>query len=107
MRGQEGGATMRGQKGGAARGRREMMMRPTSWCDERTRRQCNEREHNLVVFRVQSESTGKVVAMAVACIEQKSEGWVAGEEAHWIQQLQPATFHIESAAGVLLIACRD
>ena len=45
--------------------------------------------------------------MAVAYIEQKSEGWVAGEEAHGIQQLQPATFHTESAAGVLLIACRD
>ena len=45
--------------------------------------------------------------MAVAGIEQKSEGWGAGEEAHGIQQLQPATFHTESAAGVLLIACHD
>ena len=98
---------MRGREGGAARGRREMMMQPTSWRNKRTRGQRDERQHNLIVFRVQSESTGKVAAMAVAGIEQKSEGWGAGEEAHGIQQLQPATFHTESAAGVLLIACHD
>jgi hypothetical protein len=36
---------------------------PTSCHDEMTRGWCNKRRHNLIVFRVQTESTGKVAAM--------------------------------------------
>jgi len=35
----------------------------------------DERRHNFVVFRVQTESTGKVVAMVVARIERKPENF--------------------------------
>ena len=52
----------------------------TSWHDEVTRGWRDERRHNFVVFRVQTESTDKVVAMVVARIEQKPEGWGPGEE---------------------------
>ena len=45
----------------------------TSWHDEVMRGWCDERRHNLVVFRVQTESTGKVAAMVAARIEQKPE----------------------------------
>jgi hypothetical protein len=41
----------------------------TSWHNKVTRGQHDERGHNLVVFRVQIESTGKVAAMVVARIE--------------------------------------
>jgi len=45
----------------------------TSWHDEVTRGRCGERRHNLIVFRVQMESNGKVVAMVVAHIERKPD----------------------------------
>jgi hypothetical protein len=48
----------------------------TSWHDEVTEGRRNERRHNLVVFRVQTESTGKVAAMVVARIERKPEIFV-------------------------------
>ena len=43
----------------------------TSWHNKVMRGWHNERQHNLIVFRVQMESTGKVAAMVVARIEQK------------------------------------
>jgi len=45
----------------------------TSWHDKVTRGRHNERRHNLVVFRVQTESTDKVAAMVMACIERTSQ----------------------------------
>ena len=40
-----------------------------SWHNKVTQGRHDERGHNLVVFRVQIESTGKVAAMVVARIE--------------------------------------
>ena len=48
----------------------------TSWHNKVPGGQCNERRHNLVVFWVQTESTGKVAAMVVARIERKPEIFV-------------------------------
>ena len=63
--------------GKTARGRRnERITRgnvTTSWHDETTSGRHDKRQHTLIVVRVQKESTGKVVAMVVAHIEQKSE----------------------------------
>jgi hypothetical protein len=39
----------------------------------------NDKEH-LVVIRLQTESTGKVAAMVIACIERKPEGLGFGDE---------------------------
>jgi hypothetical protein len=61
----------------------------TSWHNEVTRGRCGERRHNLVVFRVQTESTGKVVAMVVACIERKPEGWGPREENEEVGNVVP------------------
>ena len=67
-----------------ARGRHnERMTRgyaTTSWHNKVTRGWRNKRQHNLVVFRVQMESTDKVAAMVVARIERKLEVWGPGEE---------------------------
>jgi hypothetical protein len=52
----------------------------TSWHNEVMRGRRDERQHNLVVFRVQTESTGKVAAMVVARIELTPEGWGTGGE---------------------------
>jgi len=87
------GKTMRGQRN--ERTRRGNVT--TSWHDELTRGRHNEkttrgyattswhdkvmkgwhdkRRHNLVVFQVQTESTGKVAAMVVARTEQKPHEW--------------------------------
>jgi hypothetical protein len=44
-------------------------------CDTKLheQRQADNNEKNLVVFRVQMESIGKVAAMVIACIEHKPE----------------------------------
>jgi hypothetical protein len=53
----------------------------TSWHYEVMRGWCDERRHNLVVFRVQMESTGQVTAMVVAhIIDRKPERLCAGNE---------------------------
>ena len=48
----------------------------TSWHDKTTPWCHDERRHNLVVFRVQMESIGKVAAMVIARIECKPERFV-------------------------------
>ena len=45
----------------------------TSWHDERTPGQCDERQHNLVLIGVQTEVIGEVAAMVIARIERKPE----------------------------------
>jgi hypothetical protein len=37
-----------------------------SWHDKTTRGWCNERQHNLVVFRIQTEPTGMVAATVLS-----------------------------------------
>ena len=61
----------------------------TSWHDEVTRGRHNERQLNLIVFRVQTESTGKGAAMVVARIEQKPKGWGTGEENEEVGNVVP------------------
>ena len=45
-------------------------------------RQAGDDEKHLVLFGVQTEVTGQVTAMVVACIEQKPERLCAGDELH-------------------------
>ncbi len=52
----------------------------TSWQDKMTPGRCDERRHNLVLVRIQTEAPGQVTAMVVARIEQKPEQLCAGEE---------------------------
>jgi hypothetical protein len=54
-----------------------------------TRGRRDKRRHNLVVFQVQTESTGKVAAMVVARIDQKPEGWGTGEENEVVGNVVP------------------
>ena len=61
----------------------------TSWQNEVTRGRRGERQHNLIVFRAQMESTGKVAAMVVAHIERKPEGWGTGEENEEVDNVVP------------------
>ena len=77
-------------EGGTMRGRQEARGHATtSWHDEVTRGRRDERRHNLVVFRVQTESTGKVAAMVVAHIELKLEGWFTGGENEEVGNVVP------------------
>ena len=47
----------------------------TSWHDKVMKGWHDKRRHNLVVFQVQTESTGKVAAMVVARTEQQPHEW--------------------------------
>jgi hypothetical protein len=47
----------------------------TSWHDKRTPGRRDERRHNLVVFRVQTESTGKVAAMVMLVLSINQKDW--------------------------------
>ena len=53
-----------------------LLLVTTSWHNEVTRGRHDERQHNLIVFWVQTESTGKVAAMVIARIEQNPENFV-------------------------------
>jgi hypothetical protein len=59
----------------------------TSWHDEVTRGRCDERRHNLVVFPVQMESNGKVVAMVVAHIERKPDFFFIWDESQVVSDV--------------------
>jgi hypothetical protein len=68
----------------------EMMTRgyaTTSWHDEVKRGRHNERQHNLVVFQVQIESSNKVAAMVIARIERKPERLSAGDESQHLSDV--------------------
>ena len=52
----------------------------TSWNDKTTPGQRDERRHNLVAVRLQTESIGEVAAMVIACIEHKPEQLCVGDE---------------------------
>ena len=52
----------------------------TSWHDEMTRGQRDKRQHNLLVFWFQTESTGKLAVMVVARLKQKPEWLGLGDE---------------------------
>ena len=43
--------------------------------DKTTPGRCNERRHNLVVFQVQMESTGKVAAMVMLVLSINQNNW--------------------------------
>ena len=47
----------------------------TSWHDETTPGQRDERQNNLVVFRVQTESTDKVAAMVMLVLSTNQNNW--------------------------------
>ena len=59
----------------------------TSWHNEVTRGQHNERRNNLVIFRLQTESTDKVVAMVIAHIECKPERLCIGDESQHLSNV--------------------
>jgi hypothetical protein len=52
----------------------------TSWHDEKTPGRPDERQHNLIVVRLESESIGEVAAMVIARIECKPERLRVGDE---------------------------
>jgi hypothetical protein len=47
----------------------------TSWHDKTTQGQRDERRHNLVVFRIQRESTGEVAAMVMLVLSINQNDW--------------------------------
>ena len=61
----------------------------SSWHNELMRGWRDERQHNLVVFWAQTESSGKVAAVVVACIERKPSGWGTGEENEEVSNVLP------------------
>ena len=48
----------------------------TSWHDKTTAGRRNERQHNLVVFQVQTESTGEVAAVVMLVLSINQSDWV-------------------------------
>ena len=61
------------------RGRRNERMTSgnatTSWHNETALGRCDKRLHNLIVFRVQTESTGKVAAMVMLVLSVNQNDW--------------------------------
>jgi len=57
------------QEGGAMRGRQEAMPQPAGM----TRH--DKRQHNISVFRVQTESTGKVAAIVILVLSINQNDW--------------------------------
>ncbi len=47
----------------------------TSWHDKMTPGRCDKRRHNLVVIRVQTESTGEVVATVMLVLSINQNDW--------------------------------